>query len=184
MEIWKSIEGYEGLYEVSNFGRVKSLGSTLIITSKLGKQYTKSFPEKILKSVMQTKYLGVNLYKFGDMKSRKIHKLVANAFIPNTDNKPYINHKDSNKLNNHVDNLEWVTPLENNYHSRLAMDTKTKYPCITKMWNKYRVRTTLNGKRKYIGLFSTEQEALDAYNNFLLENNVSNIYQQSIVNNE
>jgi len=94
-EIWKDIEGYAGLYEVSNMGQVRSLwfGKTRIL--KPGKN--------------TCGYLQVNLCKDGKQKMFLVHRLVANAFIPNPQGYPVINHRDENPLNNSVDNLEFCT---------------------------------------------------------------------------
>ena len=102
-EIWLPIEGYEGLYEVSNMGRVKSLGN-----DKLRK-------EKILRQAKNDKngYLQVNLCKDGKMKTCTVHRLVGNAFIDNPNNLPCFNHKDEDKTNNCVDNLE---PCDHKYN--------------------------------------------------------------------
>lgn len=104
-EIWKDIEGYEGLYQVSNFGRVKSLGRF---------KKNNQIKEKILKPrINSSGYKQVSLYnKF--QKTYSVHRLVAKAFIPNPDNLPQVNHKDENKLNNHVNNLEWCNSKYNN----------------------------------------------------------------------
>jgi hypothetical protein len=107
MEIWKEIEGYEGLYEVSNLGRVKSLPK--------GKHSRKS--EMIL-TLRKHPYKFVNLCKNGKISTKSVHRLVAIAFISNTLNKPVINHIDCNPANNNVSNLEWATELENQMHSR------------------------------------------------------------------
>jgi len=106
MEIWKEINGYEGLYEVSNLGRIKSLPK--------GK-HRKS--EMIL-TLRKHPYKFVNLSKDGKANTKSVHRLVAHAFIPNPLNKSTINHIDCNPSNNNVSNLEWVTPLENQMHSR------------------------------------------------------------------
>lgn len=108
-EVWKDIEGYEGLYQVSSFGRVKSFD----ITDNLGRIRK----GRILKGCKNTNgYLLVNLYKNSIGHSKNIHRLVAEAFIPNPDNKPQVNHIDEDKTNNVVSNLEWMTVKENSNH--------------------------------------------------------------------
>ena len=105
MEEWKDIEGYEGLYQVSNEGRVKSLGNN---------KYKK---DKILKpNTVRKGYLRVVLSKNNIASSFNIHRLVAKAFIPNSEGKPCVGHKDCNSKNNIVENLYWCTYLENNNH--------------------------------------------------------------------
>ena len=116
MEIWKDIVGYEGLYQVSNLGRVKSLAYEVTYYRERTNSYvTRPHKEQIVKPVTrQHGYLGVMLYGKGGHKTRgfktfSIHRLVAEAFIPNPDGLPEVNHKDENKQNNTVDNLEWIT---------------------------------------------------------------------------
>lgn len=112
-EIWKDIEGYEGLYQVSNSGRVKSLERYKENHSKLQK-----VEEKIKTvSIDNIGYYRVCLYKDNKLKNARVHRLVAQTFIPNPDNLREVNHKDGNKLNNNIDNLEWVTSSENNKHA-------------------------------------------------------------------
>ena len=111
-EIWKPIKDYEGLYEVSNLGRVKSLN------------YRKTGKEKILKNIeCNNGYLKVGLIKFGKCKMCSIHRLVAEAFIPNPEDKPCIDHINTIKNDNRVENLRWVTHKENNNNPL----TKKKY---------------------------------------------------------
>ena len=114
-EIWKDIEGYEGLYQISNMGRVKSVERM----KWCGKGYYKT-PERILKA-RKTKngYLLVNLWKDGKIKSYYIHRLVAQAFLDNPDNLPEVNHIDQDKTNNKVENLEFCDRSYNvNYGTR------------------------------------------------------------------
>lgn len=106
-EIWKSVKGYEGLYEVSNFGRVRSLPRN-------------TTSGKILKPVKTKEgYLRVDLSKKGRGNLSFVHRLVAETFLDNPDNLPCVNHRDENPLNNRVENLEWCTHLYNmNYGTR------------------------------------------------------------------
>lgn len=111
-EIWKDIKGFEGQYQISTFGNVRSV-------------YKKS--TKILVVFKTEKgYLRAKLHSKNKKHYVKVHRLVAQAFIPNPDNKPQINHKDGNKLNNHIDNLEWVTDLENKQHASLYLPQANK----------------------------------------------------------
>ena len=110
-EIWKDIKDYEGRYAVSNLGRIKSYPkkghghNSIILKSKLTK-------DGYYETALLSKGKGKNQYKY-----IRTHRIVAQAFIPNPENKPEINHKDGNKLNNNVDNLEWVTSSENQLHA-------------------------------------------------------------------
>ena len=112
-EIWKDIKGYEGLYQVSNFGNVKSL-DRYIINKNGDKQY---FPGKYLNQGISDNYLKVILSKNNKQRTFRVHILVARTFIPNPENKPEVNHIDGNKSNNRVDNLEWNTRSENELHA-------------------------------------------------------------------
>ncbi len=103
MEIWKDVKGYEGHYKISNLGKVKSL--------KFG-------GNRILKNCKhRAGYLKVCLSKNGVQNQILIHRLVAPPFISNPENKPFINHRDGNKKNNNLKNLEWCTASENMTHS-------------------------------------------------------------------
>lgn len=104
-EIWKDIPGYEGKFQISNFGRVHRFH--YIRYDSLGRSY--NLPDRIM-TLEKGTYLGVRL----EGKSFRVHRLVAQVFIPNPDNLPEVNHKDENKHNNRVDNLEWCTHQYNN----------------------------------------------------------------------
>lgn len=120
MEIWKDIEGYEGLYQVSNMGRVKSL--------KRKDRYGRIIKEKI-RNLQNGKdgYLIISLWNNGKGRMYSVHRLVAETFIPNPDSKPVVNHIDGNKQNNNADNLEWCTNSENDLHAyRLGLRTVNK----------------------------------------------------------
>ena len=121
MEHWKAIAGYEGLYEVSDLGRVKSLG------------YGK---EKILKpGKTRGGYLYVNLHKDGQRKTITVHRLVATAFISNPTNLETINHKDEVKTNNTVSNLEWMSHKDNNNygtHNKRVAESHINHPSLSK----------------------------------------------------
>lgn len=114
-EIWKDIEGYKTYYQVSNIGRVKSL-CRIVDSKRNNAVYLRN--EKILvNKIKKSGYRFVSLCREGKVKYFHVHRLVAIAFIPNTKNNPEINHKDCDKSNNNVSNLEWVSRSENNSHA-------------------------------------------------------------------
>lgn len=113
-EIWKQLVGYEGHYEVSNKGRVKSISRSIPTCYKS----VRTVGETILKQCDYRGYLAISLNVNNKCKMMRVHRAVAEAFIPNPDNKPFVNHIDSNKTNNEVSNLEWVTNGENMDHAR------------------------------------------------------------------
>ena len=114
-EIWESVKGYEGLYEVSNLGRVRTL-----------KRATTS--GVVLKQAVKHGYMHVCLSKDGKPSTKRVHRLVAEAFIANPMDKPVVNHIDGDKTNNAVSNLEWATNSENELHSFRVLGKKPNRP--------------------------------------------------------
>ena len=112
-EIWKSVKGYEGMYEVSNLGRMRSV--TRVV--ERGHNIPLSVKGRILKFSKVQGYSRISLSQGFNSKQYKVHRLVAQAFIPNPDNKPFINHIDGVRDNNCVTNLEWCTQSENLKHA-------------------------------------------------------------------
>lgn len=151
MEIWKDIVGYEGHYQVSGFGNVKSL------------KYSK---EKLLKPRYDGKgYFHVNLCKCGKHKNRKIHQLVAEAFLGHTPdgyNGLIIDHKNNIKSDNRVENLQITTARHNTSKDRKG---SSKYTGVSwyKRSSKWTAQIQINGKLKYLGAFTNEIEASNAY---------------------
>lgn len=122
-EIFKSLVNYENIYEISNFGRIKSLERYISFPNREWKQFK---PEVIRKTKLNNSgYEIINLSKNGKTTTKTIHRLVALNFIDNLENKPQINHKDMNKQNNNHTNLEWCTAQENIKH---AFENGRKHP--------------------------------------------------------
>lgn len=112
IEEWRDVLGYEGIYQVSNLGNV-------ISKTRISEQNRLLQPIKLKKEKVHKGYLRVQLHKGKEYKHKPIHRLVAQSFIDNPENKPQVNHIDEDKTNNRVDNLEWVTAKENmNYGTR------------------------------------------------------------------
>lgn len=114
MEKWKAVKGYEGAYEVSSKGKVRSL-TRMIRTTPNGVEKLREIKGKTLKLYVSNKgYLFAQLSMNGKIRGLFVHVLVAQAFIENPHGYPTVNHKDENKMNNSVDNLEWCTYTYNN----------------------------------------------------------------------
>lgn len=174
MEIWKDIKGYEGIYQVSSYGRIKSLN------------YRNLNKEKILKQSTDNRGCKrITLNKNKERKTYQVHRLVAIHFIPNLNNYPCINHKDENPSNNNIENLEWCThKYNNNYGTRNKRHSKkiqgSKHPqskkvkcittgeifnCMQEAARKYNVSQAhithcCQGRRNYTGKHPTTKEPL------------------------
>lgn len=157
-EVWKPIQGYEGFYDISNKGRVRS--------------YLSGTPV-ILKGFKGKHYLTVALRKGkSEIRTFNVHRLVAETFIPNPEGKTQVNHIDGNKLNNSKDNLEWVTPKENAEHASkhgllgkavVCVETGKKYVSVTKAAIDLGILRTsidncLHGRSKSAGGYHWEYE--------------------------
>lgn len=152
-EIWRDIDGYEGLYKVSNLGNIKSLN------------YRRTGKEEILKAEINNGYLYVILYKERKIKLYLVHRLVAIAFIPNPYNLPEINHKDEDRTNNIVSNLEWCNRQYNNIYGKRLQSISKKVLCVetNKIYNSMKeaerdlgcdhshISAVCRGKRKTCG---------------------------------
>lgn len=154
MEEFRNIEGYEGYYEVSNYGNVKSFHRN---------------KETILKPTFSKGYFQVTLCKKGSVKYKTIHKLVAEAFLNHKPcgSKLVINHINFNILDNRVENLEIVTTRENSNQKHLKSSSKYTGVSWDKNSNKWKSQIWINRKKKHLGYFINELEASNAYQNEL-----------------
>lgn len=165
-EIFKDVIGYEGLYQVSNLGNVKSLKRT-IYNKGINKNCILN--DKILKqNKVGHGYNAVMLYKINcKVKSMQIHKLVAIAFLNHCPDgfKIVIDHKDNNKLNNHIDNLQIINHRQNCSKDQKKHNRSSQFIGVDWMKNDnlWRARILINKKRIYLGVFKTEIEAHLAY---------------------
>lgn len=190
IEIWKDVVGYEGLYQVSNLGRVKSL-KRVARSLKSDKWYSKK--ERILKNwVCTNKRSLVALCKEGKMHRQLAYRLVAKAFLPNHNNLPTVNHKNGNVQDNRVENLEWMSHSQNSSHSihvlknkpyqipveinhvavkayKLSGEYVGEYKSILEAAsnlgvNKSSISAVLSGRQKYCGKLSSNQYYFERVN--------------------
>lgn len=160
-EIWKDIKGYEGLYQVSNYGRVKGLDRF--------DNLNRSVKGIILKAcIVGNGYHGVNLCN-GKSKSYVIHRLVAMAFLNHkpSECKLVIDHIDFNRINNHLSNLRIITNRKNTNRKHLKSTSDYTGVSWFKNYKKWRAQIKINGKDKHLGYFTEELEASKVYDNAL-----------------
>lgn len=148
-EIWKNIHGFEGKYQVSNYGNIKSLN------------YRAKGISKILKYSIIDGYPCLSLTLNGKYKTYRIHRLVANAFIENTLNKPQVNHINGNRADNNVNNLEWVTNKENIIHSYKVLNRKISQETKDKI-SIFRTKKVIDTKSNKI--YNSTHEACKYFN--------------------
>jgi hypothetical protein len=163
-EVWKDIKDYEGLYQVSNLGRVKSL-SRFVSNGRFKN-------DTILKPIKQsTGYTNVNLYKKNKVKQVSIHQLIAIHFLNHIPkgNKIVVDHIDNNRSNNKVCNLQILSNREN-----VTKNIKNPGINFRKDTKKWTARIHINGKRKYLGQFDNELDAIKSYQKELMKINNGN----------
>ncbi len=167
MEVWKNIE--DSYYQVSNLGRIKSL-ERYVNTGK-GQRLVS---EKILKECFDKDgYCILCLRIDAEKKMYKIHRLVAEYFLYKiNDEYNTVNHKDFDKKNNKVENLEWVSNMANTRHYHKRENKKCVGVSYSKQKDKYTARVTHNNKRIYLGIFNTEEEAIKKYYDYVFDNNL------------
>lgn len=173
-EIWKDIPGFEGSYQVSNLGRIKSFPK--LKKSRCGA--SSYFTKERIRSFNGTRHYPIlDMYRGdGTCEYISIHRLVAKLFIPNPDSLPFVNHKDMNKYNNHVDNLEWSSNRENVSHGNIIRLNKPIGVSWKSSINKWVSVIMVGKKQKYLGSFSDQGQAALAYKNALKEFNINNKY--------
>lgn len=178
-EFWRSVVGYEGLYEVSNFGRIK--GMEKIRTAK-GGSYIRN-EQIIIQSIHHNGYKVIGMTKNGKRKSFESHRIIAMSFLPNPDNKAEVNHINLDRGDNSLENLEWTSRRENLSHGFKNKICSSQYRGVaynknTKKWIAY---CSFNGKLIRMGYkFDNELDAARAYNNKLDELNIENKYKNDI----
>jgi len=140
MEVWKDIQNYEGLYQVSNLGRIKALAKTYRTGEYYGERYQ---PEKIIKPFSNYRYLCVDLNKNAVSKKHRVHRIVAITFLENPNNLSEVNHINGDKFDNRAENLEWCTRSHNQLHAYSIGLQKVKHGAEL-TWSKRVVDTNTN----------------------------------------
>lgn len=180
MEIWKDIEEWEGYYQVSNLGNVKSLKRQVTLIRGSSK-YQLRVKERIMKpGLLKGGYLRVNLSKDQTESKKLVHCLVAVAFVANPNNLPEVNHKDHDPSNNNDWNLEWTTTRENSTHKFFNKKKSSRYPNVSwcKLTSSWAVHLQIKGKQTHFGLYQSEEAAYKKVLSVLKENGIINKYAE------
>ena len=168
MEVWKDVVGYEGMYQVSNLGNVKSLDR--YVTTKKG---VRNYKGKLLsKNINKVGYYSISLSENGIQPKIQIHKLVAMAFLnhkPDGTHKLIVDHINNNSLDNRVDNLQIISQRENSSKDKNNKTSKYTGVCWCKRDNVWQSSIRINGKCIYLGRFKNEYDAHIVYQNKLKE---------------
>jgi hypothetical protein len=159
VEIWKGVNGYEGSYEVSSFGNIRSL-------DRVNSRGYKLKGRMLNKSLNGNGYYNVNLYKQGKYSTFSVHVLVAMAFLGHVQSGNsglIVDHIDNNPLNNIVDNLQLVTNRYNSSKDKKGGSSKYVGVSWNKRCSKWRSQIVIKGRSKHLGLYTDEEEAKEAY---------------------
>ena len=159
-EIWKPIPSLGNEYYASNKGRIKAIST--VRKDSLG--FEKRYPEKLLTQTANPHgYLYTNVGRKAENKKIFAHRLIAEAFIPNILNKPYINHIDRNRSNNNVENLEWCTSRENQHHRNIGENHECDCIGVKPQRGKFVARIWIQGKSRALGTYEKENDACKAF---------------------
>jgi hypothetical protein len=160
-EIWKDIKGHKDKYQASSLGRIRlkapnSYGIHFIVAqSHNGRGYLKCHLNRL---------------------TFKTHRIIAETFIYNPNNKPQVNHINNDRMDNRVCNLEWVTIMENQCHKSRFLNSSSKYVGVHKKNNKFYSSIGIDNKKIRLGTFNSEEEAYQARVNYEKENGIQNKY--------
>lgn len=171
MEIWKTIKGCS-YYQISNFGNIRSMSRN--VNTGYGQRIVK---ERLLKKSSDKdgyEIICIRPDATSVKKTYKIHRLVAEYFLTNYNDYNCVNHKDLNKKNNHVSNLEYVNDMMNARHYHKINKSKK---CVGVSYDnqkkKYKCRISVGGKRIYLGMYEKEEDAIKVYYDYVLDNKLN-----------
>jgi len=164
METFIKIQDYEN-YSISDKGNVMNNKTKKILKNQIGTDG----------------YYKLSISKNGILKSFRIHRLIGIHFIPNPDNKQFIDHIDNNILNNSIENLRWATISENCRNKKKQQGTSSIYKGVIKKGDKWRSEIIVNKHLKHLGYFTDEKEAGQAYNNYIIEHKLTDFFKLNII---